>query len=60
MDRKELMPNGKLKGYMKKMLTNVLPQSILERPKSGFQVDAPTVVIAKIITSTKSKSTPKS
>lgn len=44
MDRKELMPNGKLKGYMKKMLTNVLPQSILERPKSGFQVDAPTFV----------------
>lgn len=40
--RKRLMPNGRRKGFMKKLLQNTLPGEILNRPKSGFQVDAPT------------------
>ncbi len=44
MKRNVLMPKGKLKGYMKQMLGDVLPAQILNRPKSGFQVDAPSFV----------------
>lgn len=44
MERKVLMPGGKPKGYMKQMLGDVLPAQILNRPKSGFQVDAPSFV----------------
>jgi asparagine synthase (glutamine-hydrolysing) len=44
MERNELMPGGELKGYMKQMLSDVLPEKILNRPKSGFQVDAPMFV----------------
>ena len=36
-----LMPGGARKGCMKSILRDLLPQSILNRPKSGFQVNAP-------------------
>jgi asparagine synthase (glutamine-hydrolysing) len=36
-----LMRNGRPKAFMRDMLRSVLPQEILKRPKSGFQVDAP-------------------
>ncbi len=44
MERNVLMPRGELKGYMKQMISGVLPAQILKRPKSGFQVDAPMFV----------------
>ncbi|MFT5133714.1 MAG: asparagine synthase (glutamine-hydrolyzing) [Gammaproteobacteria bacterium] len=42
MSRRQLMPGGRLKGYMQAMLKELLPKEILSRPKSGFQVDAAT------------------
>jgi len=36
-----LIDGGRLKGHLRQLLTPQLPQSILARPKSGFQVDAP-------------------
>ncbi|MFV1974874.1 MAG: asparagine synthase (glutamine-hydrolyzing) [Candidatus Scalindua sp.] len=41
LDRSTLMPNGRLKGYMKQTIASILPEEILQRPKSGFQVNAP-------------------
>lgn len=41
LDRQILMPKGKLKGYLRKTLEEVLPVEILNRRKSGFQVNAP-------------------
>jgi len=40
LSRQILMPKGIPKAYMRSMLRTVLPQEILHRPKSGFQVDA--------------------
>jgi asparagine synthase (glutamine-hydrolysing) len=40
-DRRTLMPHGRPKGYLRGVLQTVLPQEILVRPKSGFQVNAP-------------------
>jgi asparagine synthase (glutamine-hydrolysing) len=40
--RKELMPFGRKKGLLKKILRETLPNEILNRKKSGFQVDAAT------------------
>jgi asparagine synthase (glutamine-hydrolysing) len=42
LSRQQLMPGGRLKGYMQDMLRGVLPEEIMRRPKSGFQVDAAT------------------
>jgi thioredoxin reductase len=39
--RRELMPRGKLKGRLRQELAAVLPPEVLNRPKSGFQVDSP-------------------
>lgn len=39
--RETLMPRGQIKSYMRKILKNVLPQEVMARPKSGFQIDAP-------------------
>jgi len=39
--QKKLMPAGQLKYYMRNMLKNTLPDQILHRPKSGFQVSSP-------------------
>lgn len=39
-----LMPRGRPKAYMREMLANLVPAEVLARPKSGFQVDAPTFV----------------
>lgn len=39
--REALMPGGQLKGLLREVLQPVLPALILNRPKSGFQVDAP-------------------
>ncbi len=36
----QLMPGGRLKGYLRDALAPVLPAEVLARPKSGFQVDA--------------------
>ena len=36
----ELMPGGKKKGYLRNILKGTLPDTVLNRPKSGFQVDA--------------------
>lgn len=41
LDRDTLMPGRRPKGYMRNMLRQVLPEEILARPKSGFQVNAP-------------------
>ena len=35
-----LMPKGEKKGLLKKSIATLLPEEILKRPKSGFQVDA--------------------
>ncbi len=40
--RSRLMPHGKPKEYMRQLAAGVLPHEILNRPKSGFQVDSPT------------------
>lgn len=40
-DTATLMPKGIKKGCMKAMLRDLLPRAILDRPKSGFQVNAP-------------------
>ncbi len=39
--REKLMPNGQPKGYMRDILRAILPQEVIARPKSGFQIDAP-------------------
>lgn len=36
----ELMPGGDLKGHLRHALSGLLPAEVLNRPKSGFQVDA--------------------
>jgi asparagine synthase (glutamine-hydrolysing) len=41
-NRYDLMPGGKPKGLMRSLLTPLLPSEILNRKKSGFQVDAAT------------------
>jgi asparagine synthase (glutamine-hydrolysing) len=40
MSRGQLMPRGRLKGHLRQAVGEILPQEILGRPKSGFQVDA--------------------
>jgi asparagine synthase (glutamine-hydrolysing) len=40
-DRQTLMPHGRPKGYLRGVLRSILPDEILARPKSGFQVNAP-------------------
>jgi asparagine synthase (glutamine-hydrolysing) len=47
--REELMPRGRLKGYMREMLRDVLPPQIMNRPKSGFQVDAPSFFHGRLL-----------
>jgi asparagine synthase (glutamine-hydrolysing) len=44
MSRDELMTGGRRKGYMRQMISSLLPRELLSRPKSGFQVDAPAFV----------------
>ncbi len=39
--RETLMPSGHTKSYMRKILKPILPQEVMARPKSGFQIDAP-------------------
>jgi asparagine synthase (glutamine-hydrolysing) len=41
LSRKQLMVNGQLKGYMKSMVSSILPEAVISRRKSGFQVDSP-------------------
>lgn len=41
LSRQTLMPNNRPKGYMKEVISQLLPTEILERPKSGFQVSSP-------------------
>ena len=40
LDRNTLMPKGRKKGLLKQSVASLLPGEILDRPKSGFQVDA--------------------
>lgn len=40
LSRAILMPGGQLKGLLRESLQPLLPAEILDRPKSGFQVDA--------------------
>ena len=47
--RRELMPGGRAKAYMKAIARNVLPEEILQRRKSGFQVDAPDFFCAQLM-----------
>ena len=42
LSRRELMLNGEKKGLLKNAFSPILSSSILNRRKSGFQVDAPT------------------
>ena len=49
MERRLLMPRGRPKGYMKKIVREVLPAEILNRPKSGFQIDAPSFVTKSLM-----------
>ena len=39
--RPDLMPRNNLKGLLRESLREVLPAQIMNRPKSGFQVNAP-------------------
>lgn len=39
--RGTLMPNGQLKGYLREAASIWLPSEVMNRPKSGFQVHAP-------------------
>ncbi len=41
LNRNILMPFGKQKAYMKGMVKKIIPDEILKRPKSGFQVNSP-------------------
>lgn len=41
LSRAALMPGGRPKGLMRNLLQPVLPALIMQRPKSGFQVNAP-------------------
>lgn len=36
-----LMPAGRPKGYLRSQLAGILPPAVMNRPKSGFQIDAP-------------------
>lgn len=36
-----LMPGGRPKDYLRKRLASILPPAVMNRPKSGFQIDAP-------------------
>jgi asparagine synthase (glutamine-hydrolysing) len=38
--REQLMSRHKLKAHMKQAVSSILPSTVLNRPKSGFQVDA--------------------
>lgn len=49
LSRQQLMPGGRLKGYMQGMLSEVLPEEIMRRPKSGFQLDAATFFNSQLI-----------
>jgi len=40
-NRHQLMRHGKLKAYMKDTIRPIIPNHILNRPKSGFQVSSP-------------------
>jgi len=40
LSRAQLMPGGRLKGYLRRMVSGVVPAEILRRRKSGFQVNA--------------------
>lgn len=40
LDRNTLMPRGRPKGYLRENLRQYLPREILNRPKSGFQVNS--------------------
>jgi asparagine synthase (glutamine-hydrolysing) len=40
-DRQTLMPHGRPKNYLRGVLRTILPDEILARPKSGFQVNSP-------------------
>lgn len=40
LDRNTLMPRGRAKGYLRENLRQYLPSEILNRPKSGFQVNS--------------------
>lgn len=51
MERRLLMPRGKPKGYMKKIVREILPVEILTRPKSGFQIDSPSFVTKSLMPS---------
>jgi asparagine synthase (glutamine-hydrolysing) len=41
LSRATLMPRGRPKGYMRRLLRPLLPPAVMRRPKSGFQVHAP-------------------
>lgn len=44
LNRHRLMPNGRPKGYLRDIAREILPKEIIDRRKSGFQVDAPAFV----------------
>jgi len=44
LSRTQLMPGGRPKGHLRDLLGGLLPREVLDRPKSGFQVDAPVFV----------------
>ncbi|MGE0385015.1 MAG: asparagine synthase (glutamine-hydrolyzing) [Gammaproteobacteria bacterium] len=41
LSRRERMQGGRLKGHLRDALGARLPRAVLDRPKSGFQVDSP-------------------
>jgi asparagine synthase (glutamine-hydrolysing) len=44
MSRDQLSPRGTRKAYLRQMVSPLLPREILNRPKSGFQVDSSSFV----------------
>lgn len=41
LDRRALMKGGRPKAWLRRRLRTLLPAQVMQRPKSGFQVDAP-------------------
>jgi asparagine synthase (glutamine-hydrolysing) len=48
MPREVLMRNGKRKAYFREIIADLLPPAVLDRPKSGFQIDAPKFIATEI------------
>jgi asparagine synthase (glutamine-hydrolysing) len=44
------MPGGRPKGYLRTQLAGILPPAVMNRPKSGFQIDSPSFFRERLMT----------